>query len=115
MQARQSFVRPQLKELITEATGALARLDGDRLDALVATFRALSCDFDSWASPKPERLAAEVRDAAREIIAFAHVLEETQANLRVISLVTELRTGLRGYGPQAGCGRPQMETTHGDN
>jgi hypothetical protein len=98
-----------------EASGALARLDADGLETLAASCQALSCEFASTGSGNLEALAHEARDAAREILSFARVLDEMRTSLRVMSSVMNLQRGLPGYGPQAGYGRRRMERTHGDD
>jgi hypothetical protein len=106
---------PQMKELVIEASRALALLDADRLEEL-----ALSCQALNRALPPATReegtvLAAEARDAAGEMAVFAKVLEATRANLNVMSRLRELRAGRLEYGGQPGRGWSGTESGHGDN
>ncbi len=72
----------ELKELVIEASRALARLDADRLEELALSCQALNRDLPLPASPERAALAVEARAAAGEMAAFARVIEATRANLR---------------------------------
>ncbi len=113
--------RPVLKDIVTEAARALARLDADRLEELALSCRALNrdlacdstrdvtCDSSSDANgdgaprllPIKEaeraRLAGEARAARREMAVLARVLEATRANVQVIERLRELRLGRLEY------------------
>jgi hypothetical protein len=106
----------KLKELVVEASRALARLDADRLEELALSCQALNRDLNRDLQPadgdRHAALAAEAREAVRDMAVFGRVLEATRANLHVMNRLRELRAGPLGYG-QAEWTR--MESGHGNN
>jgi hypothetical protein len=107
--------QPQMKELVVEASRALARLDADRLEELALSCQALNRALPP-ASPEDGRaLVAEARDAAGEMAVFARVLEATRANISVMNRLRELRAGRVEYGGQPGVRCFRTESGHGDN
>jgi hypothetical protein len=118
--------RPKLKELVVEASRALARLDADRLEELALSCQALNRDLahDRTQQDGEVRaaLAFECKEAEGEMAVFARVLEATRANLNVMNRLRELRAGRLEYreghleygGPQAP-GWRRTESGHGDN
>ena len=118
-------VHPKLKELIVEASRALARLDADRLEELALCCQALNRDLaQDRAQGDGDALAAlavEAKGAVGDMAVFARVLEVTRANLNVMNRLRELRAGRLeyragrlDYGPQAP-GWRRTESGHGDN
>jgi hypothetical protein len=107
-------VRPELKELVVEASRALARLDAERLEEL-----ALSCRALKGATPEDvcahSARADEAWEAAREIAVFARVMEATRANREMICRLRELSAGRQEYGPRRGQIWTFTENGHGDN
>ena len=118
---------PKLKELVVEASQALARLDADRLEELALSCQALNRDL---AQGDPARrdgdarasLPIECKQAQGDMAVFARVLEATRANLNVMNRLRELRAGRLEY--RAGhmaYGESQiqqwrrMESGHGNN
>ena len=104
---------PKLKELVLEASRALARLDADRLEELALSCQALNRDL---AESNPERqraLAQEAREADGDMAVFARVLEVTRANLNVMNRLRELRAGRLEYDERQA--RGWTESRHGDN
>jgi aminopeptidase N len=93
--------RPLLKDVVVEASRALARLDADRLEELALSCAALNRDLQVDAKARAE-LAAEAREAAGEMAVFARVLEATRANLTVMNRLRELRAGRNRYGAGRG-------------
>ena len=118
--------RPKLKELVVEASRALARLDAERLEELALSCQALNRDLvndrteeDGDASAA---LAIECKEAQGDMAVFARVLEATRANLGVMLRLRELRRGRLEYGEgHAKYGSPQItawrrtESGHGNN
>jgi hypothetical protein len=105
-------VQPGLKEMVVEATHALARLDATRLEEL-----ALSCQAFNRVSQDPTERVARAREAGeavRDMAVFARVLEATQANLRVMKRLQDLRTGQLEYAPQ-GPATWAKESKNGDD
>ena len=119
--------RPKLKELVLEASRALARLDADRLEELALSCQALNRDLvqsDLAQGDAVDRalLALECKEAEGDMAVFARVLEATRTNLNVMNRLRELRTGRLEYSeghPKYG-GRPSAgwlpaEGGHGNN
>jgi hypothetical protein len=119
--------RPKIKELVVEASRALARLDADRLEELALCCQALNRDL---ARSDPAQhdgdaraaLAFECKEAKGDMAVFARVLDATRANMDVMSRLREMRAGRLEYrqgpmeygGPQAP-GWQRTESGHGDN
>jgi hypothetical protein len=119
--------RPKLKELVVEASQALARLDADRLEELALSCQALNRDLvesDRMHGDAADRaaLVLECQEAEGEMAIFARVLDATRANLNVMNRLRELRAGRLEYrashleygGPQAS-GWVRTESGHGNN
>ena len=114
---------PQLKELVVEASRALAGLDANRLEELALSCHALNRDLpnDLAASTPPERtaLARQAEAATGDMATFARVLDVTRANLHVMSRLRELRNGSLEYGEaQAQSGEAawaRTESRHGND
>ncbi len=98
--------RPELKELVVEASKALARLDAERLEELALCCQALNRDLTPGASKEREALREQARAAANDMDLFARVLDATRANLRVMQRLHALRPGRLEY-------RPWETTEHG--
>jgi hypothetical protein len=102
--------RPELKELVAEASRALATLDADRLEELALSCQALNRDLSnrelmpSDTLPAPavalvrQRVARQAREAAADMAVFDRVLEATRANLKVLRRLRNLRAGRFEYG-----------------
>jgi hypothetical protein len=103
----------ELKELVVEASQALARLDAARLEEL-----ALSCQALTLA-PKTkhsrELLARQAREAVGDMAVFARVLEATRANLNVMRRLKELREGSLEYSERQVRGGAGGEAEHGQH
>ena len=113
--------RLKMKELVVEASQALARLDADRLEELALCCQALNRDLAQNELAHGDAagraaLALECKEAKGDMAVFARVLEATRANLNVMSRLRELRAGRLEYlqgpmeygGPQAsGCRRTE--------
>lgn len=114
--------QPQMKELVVEASRALARLDADRLEELALSCQALNRDLAHTDGDALAALAVESKEAAGDMAVFARVLEATRSNLSVMNRLKELRAGRLEYGagrleygvPQARQWR-RTESRHGDN
>jgi len=85
-------IDPELKQVVREASQALALLDANRLEELACACRALRCD------PAGRfELRRQAREAAREMAVFARVLDATRANLQVMNRLRDLREGRISY------------------
>jgi hypothetical protein len=89
---------PQLKELVWEASHALACLDTKRLEELAHSCQALNRELAPMNSSGRADLARQAREAAEEMAVFSRVMEATRANLNVMKRLRELRAGRLEYG-----------------
>ncbi|MGD0730225.1 MAG: hypothetical protein ABR956_03105 [Terracidiphilus sp.] len=105
----------ELKEIVAEASRALARLDADRLEELALSCQALNRDLPPAKAEKRAVLAREVKEAAKDMEVLARVLEATRANLNVMNRLRELRAGRLEYGPQHAPRWVHAGSSHGDN
>jgi hypothetical protein len=108
---------PELKELVVEASRALARLDATRLEELALSCQALTRTRIPEDAGERELLARQAREAEADMAVFARVLEATRANLNVMNRLRELRAGRLEYSERqtrggAGAG---AEGGHGDH
>lgn len=111
-------VRQELKELVTEASHSLARLDADRLEELALCCQALNRDLASMDAVGHLVLAGQAKDAIRDMALFSRILDATRANLKVMERLRELRLGRAGYGEAvAGARRGwvRAEENYGDD
>ncbi|MDR3796507.1 MAG: hypothetical protein P4K93_00045 [Terracidiphilus sp.] len=102
---------PELKELVVEASRALACLDRARLEELALSCQALTWARDSDDIGEREDLARQAREAKADMAVFARVLEATRSNLNVMKRLRELRAGRLEYTERqarggAGAGSP---------
>jgi len=89
---------PALKELVCEASHALARLDTTRLEELALCCHTLNRELVPANSATRADYARQAREAAEEMAVFARVMEATRANLYVMKRLRELRAGRLEYG-----------------
>lgn len=106
---------PPLKELVVEASRALACLDANRLEELALSCAALNRDSAPGDLTTRAELARQAREAASEMAVFERVLEATRANLNVMQRLRDLRAGRLEYGDQSSQGRMRTENGHGNN
>jgi len=101
MQAITLFrVAPELKEIVAQASRALACLDADRLEELAGCCQALNRDLPPRGEVERQALAARA-----DMDVFARVLEATRANLNVMRRLRDLRQGTAEYGDAEGASR----------
>ncbi len=84
---------PELKQLVSEASRALATLDANRLEELALSCQALNRDLALKTTAERAALARQAREAAGDMAVFGRVLEATRANLRVMRRLRQLREG----------------------
>ncbi len=124
---------PELKELVVEASHALARLDAPRLEELALSCQALTRTRIPEDPSERALLAQQAGEAQTDMAVFARVLEATRANLNVMKRLRELRLGRLEYterqvgggacaaSPSTGVSKSQSgwvegaEGGHGDN
>ena len=88
---------PELKEIVVEASRALARLDATRLDELALFCQALTQARNPENAGQRKLLAQQAREAEADMAVFARVLDATRANLNVMKRLHELRMGRLEY------------------
>ena len=115
MQAKTRLIYPELKDLVAEASRALARLDAPRLAALALSCQALNRDVSPLETDEKRELARQAREAAADMAVFARVLEATRANLRVMDRLRELLAGRLEYSERQARGYADSESGHGNN
>ena len=92
----------ELRELVLEASIALARLDADRLEELAYSCRALNGNLAESGMDRRAELRSQAREASRAMAVLGRVLEGTRANL---DIVHRLAGGERGGLEYAATGR----------
>jgi len=106
---------PELKQLVVEASRALARLDADRLEELALFLPGAERELTPMSQNQRTTLARQSREAAGDMATFARVLEATRANLNVIEPPPDLRTGRLEYTNRQMRGRWGPGASNGDN
>jgi hypothetical protein len=106
---------PKLKQLVAEASQALARLDAGRLEELALSCQELNRGMAASFTEDRVRLAREAQEATVDMAVFARVLEVTRGNLNLMNRLRELRAGRLEYSEAQARGWPRAESSHGDN
>jgi hypothetical protein len=86
----------ELRQIIREASRALAFLDAVRLEELAVSCQKLTRDLDS---PPSASFVDQARQAVPDMAVFARVLDATRANLDVMRRLRELREGRLEFNP----------------
>lgn len=107
--------QPELRELVREASRALACLDADRLEELALSCQALNRDPAAKSAAERTVLARQAREAVGDLAVFGRVLEATRANLQVMNRLSELRAGRLEYREPQRRGWAATESVHGNN
>lgn len=113
--AKARRVQPELKQLVMEASRALAQLDADRLEEMALSCQALNRDLEPFDGKKRNTLAQQAKEAVNDLAVFAKVLEATRANLNVMNRLREMHLGQLEYGEHQVRGWTRTESRHGDN
>ncbi|WP_420239891.1 hypothetical protein ACOBR2_10115 [Telmatobacter bradus] len=106
---------PELKNMVVEASRALAQLDADRLEELALSCQALNRELTPIPNGLQARLTRQAREAAVPMEVFSRVLDATRANLRVMHRLREIRMGQIEYGERAAGEWSGAESVHGYN
>lgn len=107
--------RQSLKELVVEASRALASLDADRLEELALSCQALNRDIPQTGSEERVAMARQASEATEDMAVFARVLEVTRANLVVMNRLRDLHAGWLEYSERQEQRWLPAESAHGDN
>jgi hypothetical protein len=97
VETQPNAARPRMKEIVQEASQALAHLDAERLEELAHSCHSLNRELR-----QPDarmRLFDEARASQREMALLATVLDATRANLRVLRQLSAMRADRVEYGP----------------
>jgi len=86
-------MNPELRELVVEASLALARLDADRLEELALSCQALNGALAGLSPTRRGAMQLQAREASRDIEVFGRVLDATRNNLEVMNRLRERRRG----------------------
>ncbi len=100
VETQPSAARPRIKEVVQEASRALAHLDAERLEELAHACHALNRE-----QRHPDTRAGlfdEARGSRREMELLASVLDATRANLRVLRHLSAMRGERVEYQPGPG-------------
>ena len=109
------WAHPQLKELVVEASQALALLDTARLEELALSCKALNHDLTLADGDCRRELASQAEEAKEDMVVFQRVLAATRENLSVMNRLRELRAGRLEYGRSVERVWARTESGHGDN
>ena len=90
-------LRPELRELVVEASLALGRLDADRLEELAISCRALNRDLPFVNNEERTAFNNQAAGASREMAVFERVLDATRSNLEIVSRVRGRRNSPLEY------------------
>lgn len=90
-------VHPELRELVVEASLALARLDADRLEELAFCCQALNRDLAVMSHEVRAGLLRQAREASSEMAVFGGVVAATRANLEVMKRLRDRRSSPLEY------------------
>ena len=104
-----------LKDVVREASRALARLDADRLEEMALSCQALNRDLDRISPQNRAILAAQSKEALGEMKVFAKVLEATRDNLAVMNRIRDMSANRLEYGEVSVRGWVHTENGHGND
>jgi hypothetical protein len=109
---RQEPRLPEIREIVVEASRALALLDAARLEEMALSCQKLNRALASMGPAERADRARQAREARGDMAVFARVLEATRANLNVVHRLRDLREGRLEYA----CPRRSLpERIHGDD
>jgi hypothetical protein len=106
---------PQLKELVGEASQALACLDTMRLEELAQCCQTINREMTPANSAVRADHARQAGEAAEELAVFARVMEATRANLNVMKRLRELCCGRLEYSGEQIRQWPSSESGNGNH
>jgi hypothetical protein len=110
----------EIREVVVEASRALAQLDANRLEELALACEALirqrePLNVGSDGRKYDGTLARQAREAVGDMKTFGRVLEATRANLTVIRRLRRLHAGHVEYSEAQARGWAPPEPGYGDN
>jgi hypothetical protein len=111
----QKIPQPELKNMLVEATHALAHLDAGRLEEMALSCAALVRDVNQFRCETKIESEAGSGEDIQEIAIFARVLEATRANLNVMRRLGEMRAAQLEYDPVQTVCKAFAGGEHGDH
>jgi hypothetical protein len=108
-------VHPELKQLVVEASRALACLDAVRLEELAFSCQALNREGPQTGAERRIDCIRQAKEAQRDMEVFAQIIAATRANLNVMNRIRELRKGRLEYGEREAHGWGVPGSSHGNN
>jgi hypothetical protein len=113
----------EIREVLAEASRALATLDATRLEELAMACQALNrvgethagTDADPLNRRNDRKLARQAREAVGDMRAFGRVLDATRANLSVMRRLRQIREGHIEYSEAQARGWASSEPGYGDD
>ena len=111
----QDAAKPQLKEVVAEASQALARLDALRLEELALACSVLNRNLGSMTLQERRDMKRQAREAAPDMAVLARVLEATRANRNVMNRLRAMREGRLEYSERQARGGTDAEVELGDD
>lgn len=100
-----------LKDMVKEASSALAKLDADRLEELALSCRELNRELEIAGDVRWSQVSGESREAATEMAVFARVLEATRANRNVMNRLRHISRERLEYDER----QARLGSRHGDD
>jgi hypothetical protein len=114
-ESRSPIGHPELKQIVADASRALALLDAGRLEELALSCQALNRAIPAASAEEKRTLNRQAVEAQAEMAVFGRVLEATRANWKVMNRLRELRMGRLEYTERQISGCAGMESVHGDH
>jgi hypothetical protein len=111
----QEIMHPELKEVVAEASRALAQLDAGRLEELALSCQALNRALPMASAAEKRILRRQAAEAQADMAVLGRVLEATRANLKVMNRLRELRQGRLEYSERQVGGWAKTESDHGEH
>jgi hypothetical protein len=108
-------VQTGMREMVVEASQALARLDAVRLEELAASCQALNRDLVLNDTGTRKTVVRDSRESVHDMAVLARVLEATRANIEVMNLLRESRAGRLEYRAGESGRWMRVENGYGDN
>lgn len=114
-ESRTSAGQRQLRQIVVEASRALATLDAGRLEELALSCQALNRGLPEASREERAELARQAADSARDMAIFARVLQVTRDNLKVMNRLRSLHADRLEYGDQLKQAWSPEEGAYGDH
>jgi hypothetical protein len=109
-------LQSELKNILVEASHALAHLDAGRLEEMALSCASLVRDVDRDRCEAKNQCESGCGEAMEEMAIFTRVLEATRANLKVMRRLREVSTAQLEYDtPTVSVNASSESDEHGDH